>query len=170
MSKCGKLAPLRHKGPSGEVSWTDFAKATSFTSSQVGHFYLGLGRGQREQEHSQRSGDPRKLLSYYDDLVDDHQAREQRLVAECGGHEHRGGVNKLGATLPMPGTALAATYNFKVDDKAIPSKTMPERARRARKEVKKRFQHGLFTFGTGTGRTARTWTAASTARSFLPIC
>ena len=53
-----------------------------------------------------------------------------------------GGVNKLGATLPMPGTALAATYNFKVDDKAIPSKTMPERARRARKEVKKRFQHG----------------------------
>ena len=52
------------------------------------------------------------------------------------------GVNKLGATLPLPGTAAAATYNFKVDDKALPHKTMPEKARTARKEVKKRFQHG----------------------------
>ena len=47
------------------------------------------------------------------------------------------GVNKLGATLPLPGTAAAATYNFKVDDKALPHKTMPEKARTARKEVKK---------------------------------
>ncbi|QDZ26004.1 hypothetical protein HOP50_20g85550 [Chloropicon primus] len=58
------------------------------------------------------------------------------------GMSSAGGVNKLGATLPFPGTAIAASYNFKVDDQALPQRTMPERARRARKEVKKRFQHG----------------------------
>ena len=56
-----------------------------------------------------------------------------------------GGVNKLGATLPLPGSANAAAYAFKIDDRALPFKTMPERARKARKEVKKRFQHGPLT-------------------------
>ena len=56
-----------------------------------------------------------------------------------------GGVNKLGATLPLPGTASAASYSFKIDDRAIPQKIMPERARRARKEVKRRTQTGPLT-------------------------
>ena len=45
-------------------------------------------------------------------------------------------VNKLGVTLPTPGSSEAARYNFKIDDRAV--KEMSAKARAARNEVLKK--------------------------------